>query len=144
MAVRSIIMLLFGIRCKNLTFINGSLISVFKKISKIWGRGSKDFYWLPEIFACYQLFLNSWSPGERHRQKHDQWLSRSSLFFMKTSPLEIHTVLGRCLYTEFNNTKSAVVLLQGIVFPMNDFRNLSFNPELAPCDFNFFRPLKNT
>ena len=46
--------------------MNGSLISVFKKISKIAGEGGgkQDFYCLPEIFAGYQLFLNSWSPEQ--------------------------------------------------------------------------------
>ena len=47
--------------------MNGSLISVFKKISKIGGGGGEqDFYWLPEIFVGYQLFLNSWSPAHAH------------------------------------------------------------------------------
>ena len=33
-----------------------------RKFKKLRG-GEQDFYWLPEVFAGYQLFLNSWSPG---------------------------------------------------------------------------------
>ena len=49
--------------------MNESLIFIFKKISEIGGGGGgKDFYWLPEVFGGYQLFLNSWSPV--HRKKN--------------------------------------------------------------------------
>ena len=33
---------------------------------KLSGVKAQDFYWLPEIFAGYQLFLNSWSPAYDH------------------------------------------------------------------------------
>ena len=34
-----------------------------RKFQKLGGGGEQNFYWLPEIFAGYQLFLNSWSPA---------------------------------------------------------------------------------
>ena len=60
MALWSIIMLHFGIKCKYLIFMNGSLISVCKKISKI--GGGSFFFWLPEIFSGYQLFFKLLQP----------------------------------------------------------------------------------
>ena len=42
--------------------MNESLISIQENF-KNWGGGEQDFHWLPEIFAGYQLFLNSWNPG---------------------------------------------------------------------------------
>ena len=44
--------------------MNRRLISVFKKILKYSGEGgrSKEFYWLPEIFAGYQLFFKFLEP----------------------------------------------------------------------------------
>ena len=64
MALRTIIMLHLVIRCKYLIFMNGSLISVFKKISKFGGVGGKprfllatrNFCWLPTFFK----FLEPW------------------------------------------------------------------------------------
>ena len=43
--------------------MNENLISIQENF-KNWGGGEQRFFfWLPEIFAGYQLFLNSWSPG---------------------------------------------------------------------------------
>ena len=39
---------------------------------KNWGGGSKDFYWLPEIFAVYQLFLNFWNPDNYNNNNNDE------------------------------------------------------------------------
>ena len=63
MALWSIIILHFVIRCKYLIFLNGSLISVFKKISKIGEGGARfllatrNFCWLPTFFK----FLEPWT-----------------------------------------------------------------------------------
>ena len=65
MAQWSIIMLHFALRCKYLIFMNGSLC--IQENFKNWGRGEQDFYWLPEIFAGYQLFLNSWNPVSKQK-----------------------------------------------------------------------------
>ena len=51
--------------------MNENLISIQENFKNwVGGGGGKNFFWLPEIFAGYQLFLNPWSPDFKHNKRN--------------------------------------------------------------------------